>query len=103
MKVPYYSNTEQTVKINKLLGLNEKYFEVADIFNYLPNCICFNGRKGYLTITNIDIYWTSLELGYEGSIVGLFQHITSDKNIFDSFINALEWIKTNKDIEIIEY
>ena len=101
MKVPYYSNHNQTDKINELLGADEKYFEVADIFNYLPNCISYGGRKGYLTVTKIDIYWTSLELGYQGSVVGLFQHVTSDKDIFDSFISALEWLQNN-DVEIIE-
>lgn len=102
-EVVYYSNVEQTAIINELLGLNEKYFEVADVFKYLPDHICFNERTGYLTVSNIDIYWTSLELEREGSVVMLFQHLTSDKNIFDSFIDALKWIKSNKDIEIIDY
>jgi hypothetical protein len=74
---------------------------MGDVFNYLPHCISFSGRKGYLTVTKIDIYWTTLELGYQGSVVGLFQHITSDRNVFDSFIDALEWLQNN-DVEIIE-
>lgn len=102
-EVVYYSNSRQTEIINELLGLNEKYFEVADVFKYLPDHISFNGRTGYLTVSNIDICWTSLELGYNGSVVSLFQHLTSDKNIFDSFIDAIKWIKTNKNIEIIDY
>lgn len=103
MKItPYYSNTEQTAKINMLLGKNEKYFEVADIFNYLPNHICYNGREGYLAISLIDICWTSLELERDGSVAMLFQHLTTDRDIFDSFIDALKWVKNDKDIKIID-
>jgi hypothetical protein len=101
MKVPYYSSYDQTVKLNTLLHKSKKFYEMGDVFNYLPHCISFSGRKGYLTVTKIDIYWTTLELGYQGSVVGLFQHITSDRNVFDSFIDALEWLQNN-DVEIIE-
>ena len=101
MKVSYYSNHDQTVKINELLGADENYFEVGDIFNYLPNCISYNGRKGYLNVTKFDIYWTSLGNEQIGCVTALFQHVTLDKDIFDSFISALEWLQTN-DVEIIE-
>ena len=94
---------EQVTKINKLLGEERENYYLDDIYNILPNKITWNNRTGYLKISKYDIVYSSLETEKDGKVVALFSFMIGYLNVFDAFIEALEFFKKYEDtITILE-
>ena len=92
---------EQVPIINELLGEERDTYYLDDIYNILPNKITWNKKTGYLKISKYDIVYSSLETELEGSVVALFSYMTGYLNVFDAFIEALEFFKKYKEQIII--
>lgn len=92
---PSFSSVEQTQKINELLGACESYYTVSDLFQYLPNEIEYRGQTGYLTIDNYDLSWVSYDGGTNSLNIAhtIPMPIGLDTNIFDVFIQAIEFVQ----------
>jgi len=87
------SSAAQTKVLNNLLKLNNTYYTVDQIFNILPQEIEYNGHKGYLRISPIDIIYSSVETEMQGTVVAIFQYLLHDQTIYDGFIEAIKWMK----------
>lgn len=102
-KMLHQALEEQVTKINKLLGEERENYYLDDIYNILPNKITWNKKTGYLKISKYDIVYSSLETEKEGKVVALFSFMIGYLNVFDAFIEALEFFKKHEDkITIIE-
>ena len=98
-----YSNDRQTTRLNRILGEFKYSYNLANMFNLLPEKIKYNNKVGYLKVSKIDISYSSLETEMQGSVVLLFQFMLSGQNVFDGLIEALDFIKNHKnEIEILE-
>ena len=98
-----YSNDRQTTCLNRILGEFKYSYNLANVFNLLPEKIKYNNRVGYLKVSKIDISYSSLETEMQGSVVLLFQFMLNGQNVFDGLIEALDFIKNHKnEIEILE-
>ena len=94
---------DQVEKINKLIGEERENYYLDDIYNILPNKITWNNRTGYLKISKYDIVYSSLETERDGKVVVLFSFMIGYLNVFDAFIEALEFFKKYEDkIAILE-
>lgn len=88
------SNQEQTEKLNTILGLSKDFYTVRDIFIYLPNEICPDNTRGYLSVDMYGIHWTSLGEQLTIQIVRSYPvTMGTNDNIYDAFISAAEYIK----------
>lgn len=88
------SRQEQTEKLNTILGLSKDFYTVRDIFIYLPNEICPDNTRGYLSVDMYGIHWTSLGEQLTIQIVRSYPvTIGTNDNIYDAFISAAEYIK----------
>lgn len=92
-KMLHQALEDQVEKINKLIGEDRENYYLDDIYNILPNKITWNGRTGYLKISKFDIIYSSLETEIEGKVVALFSYMIGYLNVFDAFIEALEFFK----------
>ena len=102
-KMLHQALEEQVEKINKLIGEERENYYLDDIYNILPNKITWNKKTGYLKISKYDIVYSSLETEMDGQVVALFSYILGNLNIFDAFIEALEFFKKYEDkITILE-
>jgi len=102
-KMLHQALEEQVEKINKLIGEERENYYLDDIYNILPNKITWNKKTGYLKISKYDIVYSSLETEKEGKVVALFSFMIGYLNVFDAFIEALEFFKKHEDkITIIE-
>jgi len=102
-KMLHQALEEQVTKINKLLGEERENYYLDDIYNILPNKITWNNRTGYLKISKYDIVYSSLETEKDGKVVALFSFMIGYLNVFDAFIEALEFFKKYEDtITILE-
>lgn len=102
-KMLHQALEEQVPKINELLGEERENYYLDDIYNILPNKITWNNRTGYLKISKYDIVYSSLETEKEGKVVALFSFMIGYLNVFDAFIEALEFFKKYEDkITILE-
>lgn len=102
-KMLHQALEEQVTKINKLLGEERENYYLDDIYNILPNKIIWNNRTGYLKISKFDIIYSSLETEMDGKVVALFSFMIGYLNVFDAFIEALEFFKKYEDtITILE-
>lgn len=88
------SNQDQTEKLNAILGLSKEFYTVRDIFIYLPNEICPDNTRGYLSVDMYGIHWTSLGEQLTIQIVKSCPvTIGTTDNIYDAFIIAAKYIK----------
>ena len=102
-KMIHQALDEQVEKINKLIGEERENYYLDDIYNILPNKITWCKKTGYLKISKYDIVYSSLETEKEGSVVILFSFMIGYLNVFDAFIEALEFFKKYEDkISILE-
>ena len=67
---------------------------MSDIFNLLPNSITYNGKRGDLCITPVDIAYFSVGGGWEHILVH-FEAINYNEDIYDVFLNMINWLKEN--------
>lgn len=102
-KFPKYASREQSIKIwNLIRGYDIDVpnnaevvpATVGDMFIYLPHEITFNGHRGDLAITSVDISYFSVGASWEHVLVH-FESIPISGDIYDSFIKILEWLKEN--------
>lgn len=96
-----FSSDEQTKILNKILSKDKDKYSLYDIFENLPFDITYNGKRGYLGISQFGIEYTSIS--YTNKINVVFAEITnpSNTNIFDCFIKTLQWLSKNeKDITV---
>lgn len=93
-KAPACSNKEQTIKINEILGADESYYTLTDVFNLLPESIEISGMRGDLFISHTEISYSSLQGDWKLKLVLSFP-TPINGNVFDSFIKALEHFKTH--------
>ena len=94
---------EQVKQINRILKEERDNYTVADVFNILPCKIMYQEKTGYIKISKFDIVYSSLETERENKVVIMWSFMLNNQNIFDAFIQALEWFeKHNLDIEILE-
>lgn len=98
-----YCSEEQTKQINELLGENRETYSLADVFNILPMKIRWGDRSGYLKISKFDIVYASLELEKENKVAMISPFLTTDRNIYDAFIDILRILKRYEgEIQILE-
>lgn len=100
-KMLHQALEEQIEKINKLIGEERENYYLDDIYNILPNKITWNKKTGYLKISKYDIVYSSLETEMEGQVVALFSYMIGNLNVFDAFIEALEFFKKYEDKIVI--
>ncbi len=94
------SSQEQTEKLNTILGLSKDFYTVRDIFIYLPNEICPDNTRGYLSVDIYGIHWTSLGEQLTIQIVRSYPvTIGTNDNIYDAFISAAEYIKQLENVK----
>lgn len=94
---------EQVEKINRILKVDNDEYTLGDVFNMLPTKIKYHDMTGYLKVSKFDIVYSSLETEREGKVVNMWSFMIGNQNIFDAFIQALEWFeKYNLDIEVLE-
>lgn len=102
-KFPKHASREQSIKILNLIRGYEANipdtfkvipFEIGDIFSYLPHDITFNGHRGDLAITSVDISYFSVGSSWEHILIH-FESIPIGGNIYDAFIKMLEWLDEN--------
>ena len=98
-----YGNYDLAEKIHELLfGKDESMFyerygpsfNLRDIFKYLPEQITYNGHRGDLAVTPMDISYFSIGGGWEHILVH-FENIPVGGNIYDAFYKMLVWLKEN--------
>ena len=92
---------EQVVKINQLLDENRDEYTLVDVFNILPSKIQWHGMEGYLKISKYDIVYSCLESEMQGKVAAIFSFILNNENVFDAFIEALEFFKKH-DVKFLE-
>ena len=92
-KMLHQALEDQVEKINKLIGEERENYYLDDIYNILPNKIIWNNQTGYLKISKFDITYSSLETEKDGKVVVLFSFMIGYLNVFDAFIEALEFFK----------
>ena len=98
------SNQEQTEKLNTILGLSKDFYTVRDIFIYLPNEICPDSIRGYLSVDIYGIHWTSLGEQLTIQIVRSYPvTMGTNDNIYDAFISAAEYIKQLENTKYNKY
>ena len=100
-KMLHQALEDQVEKINKLIGEEHENYYLDDIYNILPNKITWNNQTGYLKISKFDITYSSLETERDGKVVVLFSFMIGYLNVFDAFIEALEFFKKYEDKIII--
>ena len=103
-KFPRFASKEQTIKILSIINnedlsklsdrISINNITIGDIFNYLPHSITYNGHRGDLSISVVDIAYFSVGGGWEHVLVH-FEDIPIGGDVFDAFIKMLEWLKEN--------
>lgn len=91
-----FSNNEQTKSLNKILQNQKDKYSLYDIFKNLPFDITYNGKRGYLSISHTGITYTSISYDNKLNIVFVENTDHSSLNIFDCFLNTLQWLRENK-------
>ena len=91
-----FSNDEQTQILNRILSNDKDKYSLYDIFKNLPFDITYNGKRGYLSISRLGIEYTSIS--YDGKLNIVFVENTDHllTNIFDCFLNNLQWFRENE-------
>ena len=97
-----FSSNEQTQTLNRILSNDKDKYSLYDIFKNLPFDITYNGNRGYLSVSRLGIEYTSIS--YDGKLNVVFVKNTSTyTNIFDCFINTLEWLKKNENSIVVNF
>ena len=91
-----FSNDEQTKNLNKILQNQKDKYSLYDIFGNLPFDIAYNGKRGYLSISHAGIAYTSISYDNKLNIVFVENTDNSSTNIFDCFLNTLQWLRENE-------
>ena len=98
-----FSNDEQTQILNRILSNDKDKYSLYDIFKNLPFDITYNGKRGYLGVSRLGIEYTSISYDDKLNIVFAENMYCSTKNIFDSFIKTLEWLKKNESSIVVNF
>ena len=95
-KFPKFSNPEQSSIIYNALNLkgSNSSFTVGDIFNILPASITFDGHRGDLSVTSVDIAYFSIDGDWKHVLVH-HEPIPIGGDIYDAFFNMVVWLKEN--------
>ena len=100
-QIAEFSTPDETKILNELLSENKEKYSLYDIFKYLPFDITYNGNRGYLSISQLGIEYTSLKYNYTLNIVHIESTNLGSISIFECFIKMLRWYNENKeDIKI---
>ena len=67
---------------------------MTDIFNILPSSITYNGHRGNLAVTLVDISYFSINSAWKHVLVH-FEPIPMDGDIYDAFYKMILWLKEN--------
>lgn len=100
-KFPSWSTMNQAAKIYELLNPNSKdiddvphAYTISDIFRYLPHSIEFEGHRGDLSISTVDIAYFSVGPDWKHVMVH-FEPIPLGGDVYDAFIDMIAWLKKN--------
>lgn len=103
-KIDATNNPSLVIKIAKELGhINAAdpdfergmpSYKVSDIFKYLPHSIVYNGHRGDLAITTVDVSYFSVGSSWEHILVH-YESIPLDGDVYDAFYNMILWLKKN--------
>ena len=99
-KFPRYCSLEQAKKIDAVFYNNNEdgslvsSYNVGDIFNCLPHSITYDGHRGDLCVTPVDIAYFSVNGDWKHILVH-HEPIPLDGDIYDAFLNMAEWLKEN--------
>ena len=96
-----FSSDKQTQTLNNILSKDKGKYSVYDIFRILPYDITYDGKRGYLSISNSGIAYISISFNKKLNIIYAENIRYSNTNIFDCFIKALEWFKRNESSIVI--
>ena len=102
-QIAEFSTPDETKIINELLSENKEKYSLHDIFKYLPFDITYNGNRGYLSISQLGIEYTSLNYNYTLNIVHIESTNLGSINIFECFIKTLRWYNENKAVIKINF
>lgn len=91
---PIFQNTGRADIINELLGLNERVYFISDIFKYLPHSIIYNGHRGDLCVSVVDIAYFSIDSDWKHILVH-HEPIPIGGDVYDAFIAMIKWLKEN--------
>lgn len=69
-------------------------FNMSDIFNTLPHSITYNGHRGDLNVSVVDIAYFSIGSDWKHVLVH-HEPIPFDGTIYDAFYNMIVWLKKN--------
>ena len=96
-KFPFVCSESQSATIVELLGpgfsSNHEY-KMNDIFVHLPHSITYNGHRGDLCVSTVDIAYFSIDGEWKHVLVH-HEPIPIGGDIFDAFIAMLRWLKDN--------
>jgi len=81
--------------INELLNVNNKVYQVGDIFKYLPHSITYDSHRGDLCVSTVDIAYFSIDGDWKHVLVH-HEPIPIGGDIYDAFISMIKWLKENK-------
>lgn len=96
-KFPYSSSIKQGQKITEILNLDlsiDHSFDISDIFKYLPHSITFNGHRGDLCVSTVDIAYFSIDSDWEHILVH-HEPIPIGGDVYDAFIAMIKWLQEN--------
>lgn len=96
-KFPSCCSEEQTKQINEILNLKKNWYDLSDLFTFLPGKIEYNNAIGYLRLSKFDIAYSALETERNNSVVVLFQFMMNNENVYDGFIQAIRFFKEHED------
>ncbi len=102
-QIAEFSTPDETKIINELLSENKEKYSLYDIFKYLPFDITYNGNRGYLSISQLGIEYTSLNYNYTLNIVHIESTNLGSISIFECFIKTLRWYNENKAVIKINF
>lgn len=110
-KIDCMSNPILVMKLAKALGhVNSAdpdfergmpSYTVGDIFKYLPHSISYNGHRGDLSVSTVDIAYFSVGADWKHIIVH-FEPIPIGGSIYDAFYNMVIWLKENNLLNVNE-
>lgn len=98
-----FSSDEQTKMLNVILSKDKDKYSLYDIFENLPFDITYNGKRGYLSVSRLGLEYTSICSDGKLNVVFVQNTDYSKTNIFDCFINALEWFKGNENFITVNF
>lgn len=96
-QIAEFSTPGETKILNELLSENKEKYSLYDIFKYLHFDITYNGNRGYLSISQLGIEYTSLNHNYTLNIVHIESTNLGSISIFECFIKMLRWYNENKE------